>query len=98
MRDIAASSFAASKDDAPPGNRYDSTSAAAAENVECPDTYEGKFGRPITVRIVGSICEGRGLKYANFASQHPTAASCIAILSSANVRAARTSLKCASAT
>src|SRR6478672_4696043 len=95
---MAASSFCASKYDVPFGNRYERTSAAAAENVEWPDVYDGKFGRPITVRIDGSSCDGRGLNEVNFASQHPTAASCIAMFSSANVRAARTSLNRASRT
>src|SRR3954466_1872014 len=91
-REIAASSICSSKYVRPSGNRYESTSAAAAENVECPDVYDGKFGRPMTVRIEGSSCEGRGWNDVNFASQHPTAASCSAMLSSANTRAARTSL------
>jgi hypothetical protein len=46
----------------PAGNRCDSTTAAAAENVEWPEEYEGKFGSPIEVLIRGSIWLGRGLK------------------------------------
>ena len=45
--------------------------------------------------MLASSCEGRGLKYVNFTSQHPTAASCIAMFRRAKARAARTSLKCA---
>src|SRR5262245_51665629 len=91
-REMAASSLSASKVGAALGKMYDNTSAAAAENVECPDEYDGKFGRPMTVLMSGSNCDGRGLKYAYFVSQQLTAASCMAIFSSANVRATRTSL------
>src|SRR5438067_4844881 len=95
---MPASSAIASKLASPSGNRYVSTVAAAPENVECPDGYAGKFGSPITVLIDGSICVGRGLKYLYFVAQHATPASCIAMLSSANARAARTSLMFAFAT
>jgi len=46
----------------PVGNRSDRIVAAAAEKVECPDVYDGKFGMPIFVLMLGSNCEGRGLK------------------------------------
>src|SRR2546427_3402541 len=91
-REILASSFMASKSEAACGNKYDNTVAAAAEKVEWPDGYAGKFGSPITVLMLGSSWTGRGLKYRNFTPQHPTAASCIAMLSRAKARAARTSL------
>src|SRR5438309_3859855 len=91
-REILASSFMTSKSAAACGNRYDKTVAAAAEKVEWPDGYDGKFGSPITVLMLGSSCMGRGLKYKYLTPQQPTAASCIAMLSSAKARAARTSL------
>src|SRR5438132_13609243 len=91
-REILASAFMAAKSAAACGNRYDKTVAAAAEKVEWPEGYAGKFGSPITVLMAGLSCTGRGLKYRNFTPQHPTAASCIAMLSSAKARAARTSL------
>src|SRR5213594_3672850 len=89
---MLASSRIAAKSDAEAGNRYDNTAAAAAEKVEWPDGYDGKLGSPITVLMPGSSCCGRGLKYRNLTPQQPTAASCIAMLSSAKERAARTSL------
>src|SRR6185436_9803688 len=89
---MLASSFMVSKAPAPCGKRYDNTSAAADEYVEWPDGYAGKFGSPITVLMLGSICTGRGLKYRNLTPQQPTAASCIAMFKSAKARAARTSL------
>ena len=61
-REMDASSLCASKSARPPGKRYDRTSAAAPENVECPEVYDGKFGRPMMVLSSGSICDGRGLK------------------------------------
>src|SRR5512143_839719 len=89
---MAASSFMASNVAAPAGKMYESTFAAAAEYVECPEMYDGKFGRPITVLMEESSCDGRGLKYANFVSQQTTAASCRAMFIRASVRAMRTSL------
>src|SRR5438034_100024 len=62
-REILASSFMASKSGAACGNKYDNTIAAAAEKVEWPEGYAGKFGSPITVVMPGSSCTGRGLKY-----------------------------------
>src|SRR5437016_13135146 len=97
-REILASSFMASKSGAACGNKYDNTIAAAAEKVEWPEGYAGKFGSPITVVMPGSSCTGRGLKYVYLTPQQPTAASCIATLSSAKARAARTSLMRASRT
>src|SRR3989449_5126611 len=88
-REILASSFMASKSGAACGNKYDNTIAAAAEKVEWPEGYAGKFGSPITVVMPGSSCTGRGLKYVYLTPQQPTAASCIATLSSAKARAAR---------
>src|SRR5574341_446647 len=96
--EMPASFFIASKLASPPGKRYASTAAAAAEKVECPEVYEGKFGRPIEGLMLRSSWEGRGLKYAYLASQQPTAASCIAMFSNAKTRAASTSLKRASRT
>src|SRR2546427_7994662 len=74
-REILASSFMASKSGAACGNKYDNTIAAAAEKVEWPEGYAGKFGSPITVVMPGSSCTGRGLKYVYLTPQHPTAAS-----------------------
>src|SRR5438045_2722530 len=91
-REIPASSAMAFKVVESPGNRYASVVAAAPEKVEWPEGKDGKFGKPIIVLIDGSSCAGRGLKYFIFVSQHPTATSCIAMLSSAYARAARTSL------
>src|SRR2546422_2718865 len=76
-REILASSFMASKSGAACGNKYDNTIAAAAEKVEWPEGYAGKFGSPITVVMPGSSCTGRGLKYVYLTPQHPTAASSI---------------------
>src|SRR6185436_674620 len=95
-REMLASSFMASKAGPPLGKTYDNTVAAAEEKVEWPDGYAGKLGRPITVLMPGSSCTGRGLKYKNLTPQHPTAASCMAMLSRASVRAERTSLMRAS--
>src|SRR4026209_390830 len=89
---MLASSFMAAKLSAALGKRCDRIAAAAAEKVEWPEGHDGKFGNPITVLIPGSSCPGRGLKQRYLTPQHPTAASCIAMLSSANDRAARTSL------
>jgi hypothetical protein len=36
----------------------DNASAATVENVEWPEMYDGKFGRPITVLMSGSNCDG----------------------------------------
>src|SRR5207244_3839835 len=55
-REILASSFMASKSGAAFGNKYDNTIAAAAEKVEWPEGYAGKFGSPITVVMPGSSC------------------------------------------
>src|SRR6266550_268849 len=95
-REMLASSFIAAKSGAPCGNKYDKTVAAEAEKVEWPEGYDGKFGSPMTVLMLGSSCPGRGLKYRYLTPQQPTAASCIAMLSRARARAARTSLSCAS--
>jgi hypothetical protein len=61
IREIEASSLSLSNSGRSLGKRYDSVSAAAAEKVECPDVYEGKFGRPMSVLSPGSSCDGRGL-------------------------------------
>src|SRR6185503_2408495 len=97
-RETPASSAIALKVVAPCGKIAPSVVAAAAEKVECPDGYAGKLGSPIIVLIDGSSCDGRGLKFFIFVSQQPTATSCIAMLSRANTRAARTSLMRASRT
>jgi oligoendopeptidase F len=60
--DIPASSRIAAKLVAPLGNRYVRIAEPAAEKVEWPEVYDGKLGSPISVLMLGSSCDGRGLK------------------------------------
>src|SRR5687768_780020 len=87
-RDRAASSACARKNPPSSGNVSASTAAAAAEIVEWPDVYDGKFGVGITGTSPGMRCTGRAVQYVYLVAQQAMKASAIAMLRKAWARAA----------
>src|SRR5687767_11482689 len=85
-RDNAASSASARKNAPSSGNVAARTAAAAAEIVEWPDVYDGKFGVGITVTRPGMRWIGRAVQYVYFVAQQAMKPSAIAMLRKAWAR------------
>src|SRR5438045_939358 len=89
-RDVAASRACCVKYSDSSGNTSPSTTAAAAEIVECPDVYVGKLGVGIAVTRPGIRWNGRAVQNVNLHAQHSMNASAMATLRNALARAAVT--------